>query len=612
LEFPRHAKVIILKLSIKIGAQAGQGAMVTGRSLAKCFTRGGLNVVAYPEYPSIIRGGHNTYQVVVSDKPVHSPVQQSDIIVALNKDAVFYHREFVSQGGAIIYDSSIDAQKFKPRKDILLFPLPISELLAKAGGIPKMANTVALGAALALADYPFDFIEHVMRDEFSRKGDEVVKQNVAVAKAGYDYAKGNFKGFKKSIKPASDKRKIFIEGNEAIGLGAVKAGMKFYVAYPMTPASTILHYLIENERKFNIVVKQTEDEIAAMNYAVGANFAGVRAMTGTSGGGFSLMVEAMGMAAESETPVVVTLVSRPGPGTCMPTWTEQAELRFAIHASQGEFLRVVLAPGDVDECFYLAAQAFNLADKYQIPVIILSDKFLGESTFSTERFDESKVRIERGKIAKGLPELAPNTRFRRYALTADGVSPRALPGEQNGMHVSSSYEHDETGFSSEDFSMRKAQADKRAKKMDALIREIPGPALYGPKAADVTLVAWGSQKLPCLDALEILAGKGVKANLLHFSYVFPVNVKETQKALSKCRKTVLIENNSTGQLGGLLKQYADVGFDFHMLKYDGRQFFPEQIADEVGKLAAAGYKGKKEIRVAEKDYEYYNTQRYGL
>jgi 2-oxoglutarate ferredoxin oxidoreductase subunit alpha len=602
----------MLALSIKIGAQAGAGVMVTGRSLAKCFTRGGLNVVAYPEYPSIIRGGHNSYQVVISDKPVHSPTMHSDIVVALNQDAVLFHKDSLSKGGAMVYDSRIDAAKFKPRKDILLFRLPTEELLAKSGAGARMANTVALGAALAVSGYPFDQLENVLRDEFTRKGEGVVRENIAAAKAGYDHAKANFKGFAKSVEPASDKRKIFVEGNEAVSLGAVKAGMKFYVAYPMTPASTLIHYLCENDRDFGIVVKQTEDEIAAMNYAVGANFAGVRAMTGTSGGGFALMVEAMGMAAESETPVVVTLVSRPGPGTCMPTWTEQAELRFALHAAQGEFLRVILAPGDVDECFELAWRAFNFADKYQMPVIILLDKFLGESIFSTERFDESKVRIERGKIAKGLPELAPNTRFKRYALSADGVSARPFPGEPNGMHVATSYEHDETGYSSEDFSVRKAHVDKRMAKIDTLMKEIPGPKLYGPKTADVTLVCWGSQKLPGLDSLELLSEKGITANLLHFSYMFPVNTKEVQKALSKCKKTVLLENNSTAQLAGLLKEYADVSFDFHLLKYDGRPFFPEQIADEVARLAAKGFKAKKEIRIGDEDYEYYSPQRYGL
>jgi len=604
-----------LDFSFKIGAQAGQGAMVTGSSLAKCFTRAGFSVIGYPEYPSIIRGGHNTYQVLVSDNGLRSPTKKSDIIIALNQDAVFFHKDFVAKNGAMIYDSAIDARKFKPKDDILLYPLPIGDILKKTGSIQQMANTVTLGAALALVEYPFDILEGVLADEFTRKGENIVKANVKAAKAGYDYARENFKGFKAKLKPTlqkEKKKKLFLSGNEAMALGAVKGGMKFYAAYPMTPASTILHYLVENERELDIVVKQTEDEIAAINYAIGANFAGVRAMTGTSGGGFALMAEAIGLAAESETPLVIALVSRPGPSTCLPTWTEQADLRFALHASQGEFLRVILAPGDVEECFQLSAKSFNLAEKYQIPVIMMSDKFLGESLFSSSQFDESGIKIERGKIAKGLPALAPNARFSRYKITDDGVSPRPIPGEPNGMHVSSSYEHDERGFSSEDFRMRKEQVDKRARKISNLMKEIPGPIRYGPKNADVTLIAWGSQKLPCLDALGLLDEAGVKANLLHFSYIFPVNMKEVKKALSSCKKAVLVENNATAQFGGILKEYAGAEFDFHLLKYDGRQFFADEIAREVAKLSKAGYKGEKEIRVVDEDYEYYNPQRYGL
>lgn len=601
-----------MKVSIKIGAQAGQGVMVVGKSLSKCFTRGGLNVVGYPEYPSLVRGGHNSYQVLVSDDSIHSPIQSTDVVIALNQDAVFYHKDYITKNGAIVYDSKIDAKKFKPRKDIRLYPMPVSEILEKAGGTSKMANSALLAAALALVDYPCKYLEGVLRDEFKRKGEDVVKANIAVAQAGYKYSKDNFNDFHHDIKPVSKERKMLLSGNEAVSLGAVKGGMKFYAAYPMTPASNILHYLMANERKLNIVVKQTEDEIAAMNYAVGANFTGVRAMTGTSGGGFALMVEALGMAALSETPVVACLVSRIGPSTGMPTWTEQADLKFALNASQGDFLRVVLAPGDMEESFQLSAQAFNLAEKYQLPVIMMSDKFLAETVFSQDPFDERGIKIERGKIAKNLPKLPPNTRFKRYKLTADGVSPRPFPGTPNGIHVSTSYEHDETGFSSEDFGMRKAQADKRNRKLKTLNAELPGPKTSGPKTADVTLVTWGSQKLPCLDALKILKKEKVKANLLHFSYLFPVDPKKVKKALSKCKKTIMIENNSSAQYAGILKEYADVDFDFHLLKYDGRQFFPEQIAKEVKKLAKARFKGKKEIRIVEKDYEYYNPQRYNL
>ncbi len=597
----------------KIAGQAGAGVMTTGRLMVKCFTRGGYNAVGYPEYPSLIRGGHNTVQVRISDKPVHGPVQSPDLVIALNKDAVFYHMGSMASGGMIIYDQLIDVSKFKARQDVIMHPLPLSKLTHEAGGTEQMKNTAALGAALAAVDYPFEVLEGIMRDEFKRKGEEVIKKNVGAARAGYDYVKTNNIRNHRTVKPLSDKKSVIITGNEAITLGAIKAGCKFYAAYPMTPASTILHYMIENEKAFNLVVKQTEDEIAAINYAIGASYAGARAMVGTSGGGFALMVEALGMAAISETPIVVALAQRIGPSTGMPTWTEQGDLRFALHASQGDFPRVVLAPGDVQECFFLSAKAHNLAEKYQLPVIIMSDKNLSESVFSTERFDQSKVKIERGKIAAELPPLPPNTRWKRYALTADGVSPRAFPGTKGGNHVATSYEHDETGFSSESFSMRVRQVQKRASKLKALMHELPPPAVYGPKDATVTLVGWGSMKLSALDALPELEKRGIKANFVHFTHLFPLDEAAVKKALAGSKKLLMIENNSTAQFAGVLWQYCGVRMDFHILKFDGRPFFPEQIAEEVEKLSKAGYKGEKEIIVVEKeDLEYYNPQRHGL
>ncbi|MBU0590738.1 2-oxoacid:acceptor oxidoreductase subunit alpha [Candidatus Micrarchaeota archaeon] len=605
-----------MMFSFKIGAQAGAGVMVTGRMMAKCFTRGGFHVVEYPEYPSLVRGGHNVVEVAVSDKQMYSPTQKCDVVIALNKDAIFYHKDFVKKGGVIIYDEPIDTKQFKIPKDVHLLPVPLIKLIEKAGGNNNMINVVALASALALVEYPFEILAKVIEDEFGRKGAEIVKKNIDAATEGYNYVtenKGDVVNLVKTIKPTSNARKMLIAGNEAIALGAVKGGMKFYSAYPMTPASSILHYLFANERNFNIVVKQTEDEIAAMNYAIGASFAGVRSMTGTSGGGFALMTEALGMAALAETPIVTALVQRVGPSTGMPTWTEQADLRFALHASQGDFLRVILAPGDVDECFYLGAEAFNLAEKYQLPVIIISDKFLAETVFSTERFDEKKMKIERGKIVDNLPALEPNTRYKRYKLTKDGVSPRVFPGTPNGMHVGTSYEHDETGFSSESFIMRTKQVDKRDAKLAGLLKEIPAPEVYGPKKAPVTIVCWGSHKLPALDALGILENNGIKANVLHFSYLFPLDKNKIEKAMKQCTKTVMFENNSTGQFTGMLKQYCDVEPDFLVLKYDGRQFFAEQMAEEIGKLVKKKFKGDKDIRICEKeDLEYYNQQRYGL
>ncbi|MBI2079307.1 2-oxoacid:acceptor oxidoreductase subunit alpha [Candidatus Micrarchaeota archaeon] len=599
----------------KIGGEAGGGAMVTGRTMGKLFTRGGYHVVGYPEYPSLIRGGHNVYQVLASDKKVYSPRQKSDIIVALNKDAIFFHREFINDGGALIYDSTIDASTIQIPKHVKLYPIPYVKLVTEAGGDIKMKNTVTLGVSLALIDYPFEVLSVALKDEFGRKGEEVVQKNIAVARAGYDYVKNNFKTaeFKIKVKPLNGKRRLLIAGNEAIGLGALRAGMKMYSAYPMTPASTLLSFFAAKEREYNIVVKHTEDEIAAVLYAIGGMFAGVRSMVGTSGGGFALMVEALGMAAIAETPLVMYLAQRTGPSTGMPTWTEQADLRFALHASQGEFLRVILAPGDVDETFSAASEAFNLAEKYQIPVIIMSDKFLGESHFSTERFDQSKIKIERGYVARNLPKVAPMERFHRYTLTSDGVSPRSLPGEPNGLHVSTSYEHDETGFSSESFIMRRKQVDKRAAKIGKVLKEMHAPKIYGNPKSKVAIVSWGSNKLPILDAMEVLKGKKLDLAFVHFTHLFPLDENIVQKVLGQFKTLVMVENNSTGQFAGMLKEYCDVGFDFLVLKYDGRQFFMEQVIEEMLKLNKAKWKGEKRIVVSEKeDYEYFYPARYKI
>jgi len=598
-----------MKLTFRIGAQAGAGVMVTGRMLGRCFTRGNYNVLGYPEYPSLVRGGHNAYHVRISEVNITSPISKCDVLLALNKDAIFYHKDVMEEDGMIIYDKEIDAGEFEIKESVKLLALPIKELLEKAGASPLMANALEIGAALAAIDYPLEMFENVLRDEFSRKGEEVVNKNIAVARAGYEYVKENAKPVR-NVKPLSENKKMFLTGNEAIALGAVKAGMKFFAAYPMTPASSILHYLCAHERDFEIIVKQTEDEISAINEAIGANFAGVRAATCTSGGGFALKTESMGLAGLSETPIVVFLAQRTGPSTGMPTWTEQADLRFALHSGQGDFLRVILAPGDVDEAFGLSAEAFNISEKYQIPVILLSDKFLSESVFSTDGFGE--VKIERGKIVKDLPELPPNTRYKRYELTDDCVSPRVLPGTPNGMHVATSYEHDETGFSSESFSMRKKQVDKRAGKLKNLLREIPAPEIYGEKNANITLVTWGSMKLPALEALNRFGNNGKKVNMVHFKYLFPITADKIRE-LKKAQCTVMLENNSTAQFTGILKEYCGWTPDFILLKYTGRPFYAEEIYEEVNRIAEERFKGDRVITVLDKeDLEYYNPQRYGL
>ncbi|MDD2655666.1 MAG: 2-oxoacid:acceptor oxidoreductase subunit alpha [Candidatus ainarchaeum sp.] len=594
-----------------IGAEAGAGSMVTGRTLAKVFARGGYHVIGYPEYPSLIRGGHNTYQIRVSDREIHSPVKKNDVVVALNRDGIIFHRDFMNKGGVLIYDSEIDAAGIKMPEGVSVFPVPLKQIIEQNGLDPRMANTVTVGMSLGLLGYPMEDFFKLLDKEFSRKSKEIVDLNIRAAKAGFDYVKNNFKGhFAIKFKPMkSDGKKIVIGGNEAFALGAVAGGAKFFSAYPMTPASSVLHYLAEKERDFNIVVKQTEDELAAVEYAIGASYAGVRAATATSGGGFSLMAESLGLSALSETPVVVFLAQRPGPSTCMPTWTEQGDLRFALHASQGEFLRVLLAPGTVDEEFYLGAEAFNFAEKYQIPVIVLSDKFLSESHFSTREFEPGKVKIERGGIEAKPKALKPMERFGRYKLTRSGISPRTFPGTPNGMHVATSYEHREDSFSCENFEMRVDMVDKRARKQKLLEKEIPLPKVYGKKDAHISIICWGSQMLPALDALPILEAKGIHANVIHFSYLYPLP-KKIRALLKSAKNTIMIENNSTAQFAGMLKEFLSFRPNVLALKYDGRQFFPDEVADAVEEASKNKFR-RKVMRVVDRgEYEYYNPALY--
>lgn len=595
-----------------IGAEAGAGSMVTGRTLAKVFARGGYNVVGYPEYPSLIRGGHNTYQVRVSDRKIHSPVKKNDVVVALNRNGIIFNRDSINRGGALIYDSEVDVSGLKMPEEVSVFPVPLKQIIEQNGLDPRMANTITVGISLGLIDYPMDDLFLLLEKEFSRKSRETVDLNIKAAKAGFDYVKKNFRGnFRIKFRPLDrQNRHIVVGGNEAFALGAVAGGMKLFAAYPMTPASSVLHYLAEKERDFNIVVKQTEDEIAAVEYAIGAEFAGVRAATATSGGGFSLMVESLGLAALSETPAVVFLAQRTGPSTGMPTWTEQSDLRFALHAAQGEFLRVLLAPGTVDEEFYLGAEAFNIAEKYQIPVIVLSDKFLSESHFSTERFDVQRVRIERGEMITEIrKKLAPMERYLRYKLTRSGISPRPLPGTPNGLHVATSYEHREDSYSTELFSMRKEMVDKRARKQKLLEKEIPLPKIYGKNDAPVSIICWGSQVLPAVDALPLLEEKGIHANVIHFSCIYPLP-KKIRALLKSAKNTVMVENNSAGQFAGMLKEFLSFRPDVLALKYDGRQFFPEEIEHVVEEAHKSKFR-RKIVRVADKyPYEYYNPTEY--
>lgn len=572
----------------KIGGAAGYGIMAAGLVFGKTCMRGGLQVFDYTEYPSLIRGGHNTYHIRVDDHDVSAHDDRVDLLVALNTDTLLLHRDELEPGAGIIYDSAVvtmplDEYKIKGFR---LFPVPLTTI-AKEKGDLVMQNTVAIGASFALVKYPFHILEQVILDTFSgKKNEAVARMNVVSAKAGYDFIESTYASndFPFHLEPtAENPDRVLITGNEAIALGAIAAGCKFYVAYPMSPSSSILHTMAAYAEKFGIVVKHAEDEIGVVNMAIGASWAGVRSMLATSGGGFSLMVESLGLAGITETPLVMINAQRPGPATGLPTWSEQADLRFTIHAAQGEFPRFVLTPGDVEECFFAAGQAFNLAEKYQTPVIILLDKYLSECHTSVAPFDTSRITIDRGEILTER-DLNGKKEFKRYAVTDSGISPRVFPGTLGGVHLANNDEHDEFGYSDESSENRTTQVEKRFRKLAGVADKLPQPRLYGDEHADVTLVGWGSTKGPIREAMHMLEGSGITVNHLHLMHVYPLPTKAISRVLDAAKKTIIVENNATGQLFGLIREWTGKEADAKMLKFDGRPFHPREIAESVKKI----------------------------
>jgi 2-oxoglutarate/2-oxoacid ferredoxin oxidoreductase subunit alpha len=567
-------------LSWMIGGKAGYGINVSGIIFAKAFSHGGFNVFGTTEYPSLIRGGHNTYNACISSNEIHSTTGEIDLLVALNTETVELHWHQISPGGGIIFDGKeTDAKKYA--KKVKLYNIPIKEIAKEAGGSEIMVNTAAIGASIFLTGYDFSLLEGVLKQEFKGKGKKIVEQNIAAAKKGYEYAEKNFgKSLGKKIIPVGKKR-MLITGNEAISIGAINAGMKLYAAYPMTPASSILHYMAAHSRAKGIVVKQTEDEIAAIHTAIGASFAGVRAMTATSGGGFSLMAEGLGLAGLTETPLVLVESQRPGPSTGLATRTEQGDLRFVMHASQGEFPRIILAPGDAKEAFYLTEEAFNLAEKYQVPVIIMSDKHLSESHFLAEKF-LTNYKIDRGKLLDEK-KLAKIKNYKRFEFTKDGISYRNIPGNKKGIFRVPSYERDEYGWMTEDPKNRKKMVDQRMMKEKTILGEIPLPKIYGKKNAKITFVSWGSTKGAILDAIKILEKEKISANLIHYNYILPFR-KDSINLLKKANKIIVVEQNKTLQFAGVIREETGFEIKNSFSKYTGRQMIPKEICEAAKRL----------------------------
>lgn len=574
-------------MTVKIGGEAGFGIMTTGVMFSKIAARSGFHIFDYVEYPSLIRGGHNVYEIRYGVDEVFSQERKTDLLVALNKETVNINKNNLKDGAGVLFDNEkikIDPGEFN-QKDLVLLPVPFGKIIKDSKISPVMQNNIALGALVGLLGFNLEVLFRVIQDVFADKGEKIILDNKKAAQLGFDYVNNNFKGkFTKKLIPNTPAKKLVITGNDAISLGAIAAGCGFYAAYPMTPSSSVLHLLASYAEKVGMVVKHAEDEISVINMAIGASIAGVRAMCGTSGGGFSLMVEGLGLAGITETPLVILESQRPGPATGMPTWTQQGDLQFLIHASQDEFPRIILAPGDPEEAFYLTVEAFNLADIYQTPVFVLSDKYLSESHKSVDIFDPQKIVIDRGKlITKPDQDLS---QYKRYQITEDGISARVILGVKGTHFLANSYEHEENGLSTEDAVERTKQVNKRNQKLKTYKSKMPLPQIYGQDLADITLIGWGSTKGPVLQALTDLNfnHKGRAINFLHLTHVWPLNTQAISNILAKTKKRVMIEGNSYGQMALLLREQTGFLMDDMLLKYDGRPFYPEEIIKKLEQI----------------------------
>ncbi|MBI5743620.1 MAG: 2-oxoacid:acceptor oxidoreductase subunit alpha [Elusimicrobia bacterium] len=564
------------EISVRITGEAGQGIISAGMMLARLYKDSGRHVFAIQDYMSRIRGGNNFIQVRAAVSPVAAPVERADIIVALDREAVDAGKAALAPGGVLL----LDADKFGV-KDLGngWLNAPVYALAQEAGG-PIYANSVALGILAALTCGNFDDAAKAVAREFAAKGGEAAAANAQAARKGYEYASQNIKTAAFRLAAAPHARRLLLAGNEALALGAISAGCKFYTAYPMSPSTGIMNTVADYAARYGIIVEQAEDEIAAVNMAAGASFAGVRAMTASSGGGFALMCEGLSLAAMTEIPLVIALVMRPGPATGFPTRTAQEDLEFALHAGHGEFARAVYTPGSPEECFLAARRAFNTAERFQVPALILSDQYLAESFTNTALPDTAGEPPDRGLILDN--GAAPGTR--RYEYSADGVSPRAIPGRSEALAVADSDEHGPEGHITELAETRIKMTEKRLKlKLAGLAKEILPPTVINPGAGTM-LCGFGSTLGVMREACAAANGTG----FIHYPQIWPFPAAATLAALKGAGRVLTVENNATGQLARLLLR--ETGFKPHgsVLKYDGRPFALDEVAAALAGFGAPG------------------------
>ena len=621
-----------------IGGPQGSGINASAEVFAKACSRAGLRVYANIEYHSNIMGKHSYYRVRVDDEDIRSYRDTADILVALDDETLtgdghhrrwpthFGHLHEINEGGGVIFDSEIEFDpKQSGRADLRFYPVPFMEIIKKAleevgkgeqaRRYEVMKNTVGLGASLALCDYPFDLVAEVIRGQFKGKRSEVGELNVRAARLAFEHVRQHesAKDFPYTLKPGGEpKARILAKGYEIAAIAKLKAGCNFQTYYPISPATDESVFLERHQRDYNLLVVQCEDEISSINMAVGAAHMGVRVATATSGPGFALMVEGIGFASITEAPgPVLVLYQRGGPSTGMPTRQEQGDLQFALHPAQGDFAHIVTAPGDLRESYQDIFSAFNWAERYQMPIIVLSDKKLASVYTTIDKLELKYDKIDRGERFTGSEWTAADAKgpndtanghngkhgdgtvkeYLRYAFTKDGISPRSRPGIPGGRFWVTSDEHDPDGHITEGVEMRMAMMHKRMGKLALAQKAIPQDqqyALHGPADADLTVVGWGSTKGTILDAIKVLEGQGKKINFLQCRLMKPFPAQAVGDILRRAKRIVSMEENYSGQLASLVTEHTGVLIKDRINKYDGRPFSEDEVVRALSNALAGG------------------------
>lgn len=549
--------------NVMFAGEAGQGLQTVGEIFARALVRSGYHICVTQTYESRVRGGHNIFAVRIGTQEVECPQEAVDLLVALNAESVSLHRGEMTGSGVMVADEA-----FGLGGEGRLLNVPFRGLMDDG-----FTNIAAMGIASAILGLDEEVVASTMGDLMGRAHPEQAQKNRTAMSTAYRWAFGKVKEFPTLPRPPAASRRLVLNGHEAVALGAISAGVKFCAFYPMSPSTSVAMTMIQWAREMGLVVEQAEDEIAAINMALGASYAGVPALVPTSGGGFALMVESVSLAAVSETPVVIVIGQRPGPATGLATRTEQADLEFVLHSGHGEFPKAIFAPGTIEECFHLTRRAVEVAEKFQGPAFVLTDHFLADSYRDVEPFDAVSLSF----VRPGADPSVVEGPYKRYAITPEGVSPRLLPGLTTHLVVADSHEHTETGHITEDLALRPRMVEKRLRKEEGIRKWVIVPEYSGPRRPKLLFLSWGSTKGSADEAAEFLRAQGIEASSLHFSQVWPLVSEQFLGHLEEAGKVVCVEGNATGQLARLI--HRETGFRVHrrISRYDGLPITPEYI-----------------------------------